>query len=59
METRPFDPAEYLDTEEAIVAYLAEARADEVPHATEVAARARAMIKARQARPSKSAASRA
>ncbi|WP_425994142.1 hypothetical protein [Caulobacter sp. DWR1-3-2b1] len=28
METRPFGPAEYLDSEEVIAAYLADARAD-------------------------------
>ena len=28
MKTRPFDPAEYLDCEEAIEAYLADAEAD-------------------------------
>jgi DNA-binding phage protein len=28
MKTRPFDPAEYLDCEEAIEAYLADAQAD-------------------------------
>lgn len=28
METRPFDPAAYLDGEDAIAAYLADARAD-------------------------------
>jgi DNA-binding phage protein len=52
LETRPFDPAEYLDSEEAIAAYLADVEtvdADEHAHATEVAARARALIKARRA----------
>lgn len=45
METRPFDPAEYLDSEEAIAAYLADARADgagELAWADEVVTRARA-----------------
>ncbi len=45
METRPFDPAEYLDSEEAIAAYLADARAyggQELSDAVEVVARARA-----------------
>ena len=47
METRPFDPAAYLDSEEAIAAYLADARAhgrDELSQAVEVVARARAMM---------------
>ncbi len=46
METRPFDPAEYLDSEEAIAAYLADARAygsQELADATAVVARARAL----------------
>ncbi|WP_293902093.1 hypothetical protein [Phenylobacterium sp.] len=45
METRPFDPAAYLNGEEAIAAYLADARAhggQEFSEAVEVAARARA-----------------
>lgn len=44
METLPFDPAEYLDTEEAIAAYLADARADgavALSRAVEVVDRAR------------------
>jgi len=44
VETLPFDPAEYLDTEEAIAAYLADARADgavALSRAVEVVARAR------------------
>ncbi len=44
METRPFDPAEYLDSEEAIAAYLADARAyggQELSDAIAVVARAR------------------
>lgn len=47
METLPFDPAEYLDTEEAIAAYLADARADgavALSRAVEVVARARSRI---------------
>lgn len=51
METRPFDPAEYLDSEEAIAAYLADARAgdaEEIAHAANVADRARALIDARR-----------
>ena len=51
METLPFDPAEFLDTEEAIAAYLADARADgpvALSRAVDVVARARArMTKAR------------
>ena len=47
IETRPFDPARYLDSEEAIVAYLDEAFATEDPafiaDAIGVAARARGM----------------
>lgn len=49
METRPFDPAEYLDSEEAIAAYLADARAggaEELTDAVEVVARARALMEA-------------
>ena len=44
VETRPFDPAQYLDSEEAIAAYLADAGADgakALSEATEVVARAR------------------
>lgn len=58
METRPFDPAEYLDSEEAIAAYLADARsgdAEEIAHAAEVADRARALIGARRSNVSKRA----
>lgn len=51
METLPLDPAEYLDTEEAIAAYLADAHADgavALSRAVEVVARARSrMTKAR------------
>ena len=47
METRPFDPADYLDTEEAIAAYLADARdegdAITLARAEAVAARARVL----------------
>lgn len=53
METRPFDPADYLDSEEAIAAYLADARAggaEELGRAVEVAARARALNEGRIAR---------
>ena len=45
METRPFDPADYLDTEEGIAAYLEDARSDgpeAMADAAEVVARARA-----------------
>lgn len=48
METRPFDPAEYLDSEEAIAAYLADARAESagaLSNAVVVVARARARMK--------------
>jgi DNA-binding phage protein len=44
VDTRPFDPAQYLDSEEAIAAYLADAGADgdkALSEATEVVARAR------------------
>jgi len=54
LETKPFDPSEYLDSEEAIAAYLADARegdAEEAAHVAEVVGRARAMIKARQSGP--------
>ena len=47
METRPFDPATYLDSEAAIAAYLADARAhgrEELAQAVEVVARARARL---------------
>jgi DNA-binding phage protein len=50
METLPFDPADYLDTEEAIAAYLADARLDgavALSRAVEVVARARARIDSR------------
>ncbi len=46
MDTLAFDPAEYLDTEEARRAYLADARDDgpeAVARAEEVVSRARAM----------------
>ena len=44
METLPFDPAEYLDSEEAIAAYLDDARQDgdeATARAAEVVTRAR------------------
>lgn len=44
METLPFDPADYLDSEEGIAAYLADARADgavALSRAVTVVARAR------------------
>ena len=47
METRPFDPAAYLDSEEAIAAYLADARAhgrEELSQAVAVVARAGALL---------------
>ena len=49
METLPFDPAEYLDSEEAIAAYLADAQEDgpaAVSRAAVVVARARRMMEA-------------
>lgn len=48
MKTLPFDPAEYLDSEEAITAYLADARLDGTEaysQAIEVVTRARALMK--------------
>ena len=48
METRPFDPAQYLDSEAAIAAYLTDARAyggQELSDAMEVVARARAALR--------------
>lgn len=45
METRPFDPADYLDSEEVFAAYLADARAEgaaALSGAVEVVARAHA-----------------
>jgi len=53
METRPFDPADYLDTEEGIAAYLEDARSDgpeALADAAEVAARARARLAAARRR---------
>lgn len=47
METRPFDPAAYLDSKEAIAAYLADARAsgtEDLADAVEVVTRARALM---------------
>lgn len=47
MKTLPFDPADYLDSEEEIAAYLADARLDgeeAVADALEVVARARARM---------------
>lgn len=46
-ETYPFDPAEYLDSEEGIEAYLADARLDgaaALADAVEVVARARTLM---------------
>jgi probable addiction module antidote protein len=47
VETRPFDPARYLDSDEAIAGYMTEAFETEDPafitHALGVAARARGM----------------
>ncbi|HRD28164.1 MAG TPA: hypothetical protein PLO65_07685 [Caulobacter sp.] len=53
METLPFDPAEYLDSEEAIAAYLADAQQDgpaAVSRAAVVVARARQVIEAERLR---------
>lgn len=47
LETTPFDPADYLDTEEGIAAYLADASLDgpeALADAVEVVARARARM---------------
>jgi len=47
LETLPFDPADYLDSEEGFEAYLADARLDgavALSRAVEVVARARALI---------------
>jgi DNA-binding phage protein len=49
VDTRPFDPAQYLDSEEAIAAYLADAGADgdtALSDAAEVVARARKALSA-------------
>ncbi len=51
MKTLPFDAAEYLDTEEAIAAYLADAGedgAEALSRATEVVARARELWSTRE-----------
>lgn len=53
MKTRPFDPAEYLDCEEAIEAYLTDAEADSteaLADARVVVARARQMNQSSQRR---------
>ena len=53
METRPFDAVDYLDSEEGIRAFLADALRDSpeaFTHAQGVAARARTMIRVRQSR---------
>lgn len=47
MDLKPFDPADYLDSEEGIEAYLADARlfgADALAQAEVVVARARARM---------------
>ena len=49
LETLPFDPADYLDSEEGFAAYLADARADgpeALSDAVVVVARARARLAA-------------
>ncbi len=50
MKTKPFDPADYLDTEEGIAAYLADAR-DFGPEAYAVAVEVVARARARMSRP--------
>ncbi len=53
MKTLPFDPAEYLDSEEAIEAYLGDAEADSeaaLADARLVVSRAREMNEAAQRR---------
>lgn len=48
METLPFDPADYLDSEEGFAAYLADARTfgpEAVADAVTVVARARARMR--------------
>lgn len=48
LKTLPFDPADYLDSEESVAAYLADARTDgpeALSDAIEVVARARARMK--------------
>lgn len=59
MELKPFDPADYLDIEEGIEAYLDDARlfgADAVAQAEVVIARARArMSEAARRRPTRKA----
>ncbi|MBI5938854.1 MAG: hypothetical protein HY859_00345 [Caulobacterales bacterium] len=48
LKTFPFDPADYLDSEEGIAAYLADARTDgpeALSDAIEVIARARTRMK--------------
>ena len=57
MELKPFDPADYLDSEEGTEAYLADARlfgADALAHAETVVARARTRMGAGR-RPTKKA----
>lgn len=59
MKTLPFDPADYLDTEEGIAAYLADARAfgpEAVADAVEVVARARARMAGDAGAPARSVA---
>lgn len=51
IETYPFDPAEYLDSEEGIEAYFADARLDgaaALTDAVEVVARARTLMQQRE-----------
>lgn len=59
MELTPFDPADYLDTEEGIAACLADARAfgaEAVADAVEVVTRARARMALDAAAPARSVA---
>ena len=54
LKTRPFDPTDYLETEEDMAVYLADARLDgpeAVADAMEVIARARARVAASASAP--------
>ncbi len=59
LETLPFDPADYLDCEEGIAAYLADARLDgpeALSDAVKVVARARARMQQETSAPVRSVA---
>lgn len=59
MELKPFDPADYLDTEEGIAAYLDDARAfgaEAVDDAVKVVARARGRMQREEGAPARSVA---